>query len=59
MVGRKRDNKKNFKKNMNVKQMARMGGIARAKKLTKKRRLEISKLANEAKRIKMAKNNNI
>lgn len=40
---------------LTVTQFARMGGIARAKKLSKKRRLEISRKANAVKRTKLTK----
>ena len=43
---------KKCKNNMNQKQMASLGGKARALKLSKTRRLEISRLANEAKKLK-------
>ena len=39
-----------------AREQGRIGGLTRAKNLTKKRRLEISKLANEAKRNKLSHN---
>jgi hypothetical protein len=43
-----------MKKTLTISEFARMGGKARAAKLTKTRRLEISRVANEAKRLKRA-----
>ena len=40
--------------NLTITEFARLGGKARAKKLSKKRRKEISELANEALRKKRA-----
>ena len=39
---------------LSVSEFARLGGKARAQKLSKQRRLEISRAANEAKRLKRA-----
>jgi hypothetical protein len=43
---------KKSRKTLTVLKFARLGGLARAKKLSAKRRKEISDLANEAKRKK-------
>jgi hypothetical protein len=43
-----------MKKVLTVSEFARLGGKARAQKLSKRRRLEISRAANEAKRLKRA-----
>jgi len=43
------------KQTLTVSEFASLGGKARAKKLSKKRRLEISKAANRAKRAKRAR----
>lgn len=43
-----------MKKVLTVSEFARLGGKARAQKLSKQRRLEISRAANEAKRLKRA-----
>jgi hypothetical protein len=43
-----------MKKVLSVSEFARLGGKARAQKLSKQRRLEISRAANEAKRLKRA-----
>lgn len=40
---------------MNCTEAGKLGGLARAKKLSKKRRLEISKLANKAKSLRRPK----
>jgi hypothetical protein len=43
-----------MKKVLSVSEFARLGGKARAQKLSKERRVEISRAANEAKRLKRA-----
>jgi hypothetical protein len=43
-----------MKKVLTVSEFARLGGRARATKLSRERRLEISRAANEAKRLKRA-----
>jgi hypothetical protein len=43
-----------MKKLLTVLEFARLGGNARAQKLSKERRMEISRAANEAKRLKRA-----
>jgi hypothetical protein len=43
-----------MKKVLTVSEFARLGGKARAQRLSKERRMEISRAANEAKRLKRA-----
>ena len=43
-----------MKKVLTVSEFARLGGKARAEKLSKERRMEISRAANEVKRLKRA-----
>jgi hypothetical protein len=43
-----------MKKVLSVSEFARLGGKARAQRLSKERRMEISQAANEAKRLKRA-----
>jgi hypothetical protein len=43
-----------MKKVLTVSEFARLGGKARAQRLSKERRMEISRAANEAKRLKQA-----